>query len=63
MTISGNRRAADAAADDANWQSLLPVPGHPVYPSQHGCFTAGFTDALAAALHTHHLDVTMPGGS
>ena len=38
------------------------VPGHPEYPSQHGCFTAGFSDALAAALHTKHLDVTMPGG-
>jgi hypothetical protein len=47
---------------DPTWQSLLPVPGHPEYPSQHGCFTAGFTDALAAALHTKHLDVTMPGG-
>jgi hypothetical protein len=51
----------DTTADPA-WQSLLGVPGHPEYPSQHGCFTAGFTDALAAALHTKHLDVTMPGG-
>jgi hypothetical protein len=51
----------DTTADPA-WQALLPVPGHPEYPSQHGCFTAGFTDALAAALHTNHLDVTMPGG-
>ena len=47
---------------DPTWQALLPVPGHPEYPSQHGCFTAGFSDALAAALHTRHLDVTMPGG-
>jgi hypothetical protein len=47
---------------DPTWQALLPVPGHPEYPSQHGCFTAGFSDALAAALHTKHLDVTMPGG-
>ena len=47
---------------DPSWQSLLPVPGHPEYPSQHGCFTAGFSDALAAVLHTRHLDVTMPGG-
>ena len=38
------------------------VPGHPEYPSQHGCFTAAFSDTLAAALHTKHLDVTMPGG-
>ena len=38
------------------------VPGHPEYPSQHGCFTAAFSDALASVLHTNHLDVTMPGG-
>lgn len=47
---------------DPSWQALLGVPGHPEYPSQHGCFTAGFSDALAAALRTKHLDVTMPGG-
>ena len=47
---------------DPTWQALLGVPGHPEYPSQHGCFTAAFSDALAAALHTKHLDVTMPGG-
>jgi hypothetical protein len=47
---------------DPTWQPLLPVPGHPEYPSQHGCFTAAFSDTLAAALHTNHLDVTMPGG-
>jgi hypothetical protein len=47
---------------DPTWQALLGVPGHPEYPSQHGCFTAGFSDALAAALHTNHVDVTMGGG-
>ncbi len=51
----------DTTADPA-WQALLTVPGHPEYPSQHGCFTAAFSDALAAALHTKHIDVTMPGG-
>jgi hypothetical protein len=51
-----------ATTADPAWQALLPVPGHPEYPSQHGCFTAAFSDALAAALHTNHLDVTMPGG-
>ncbi len=35
---------------DPTWQSLLPVPGHPEYPSQHGCFTAAFSDTLAAVL-------------
>ncbi len=47
---------------DPTWQALLVVPGHPEYPSQHGCFTAAFSDTLAAALHTKHIDVTMPGG-
>jgi hypothetical protein len=47
---------------DPTWQALLGVPGHPEYPSQHGCFTAAFSDALAAALHTKHVDVTLGGG-
>jgi hypothetical protein len=47
---------------DPTWSPLLSTPGHPEYPSQHGCFTAAFTDSLAAALGTRHLDVTMPGG-
>ncbi len=47
---------------DPTWQALLGVPGHPEYPSQHGCFTSAFSDALAAALHTDHVDVTMGGG-
>jgi hypothetical protein len=47
---------------DPTWQPLLGLPGHPEYPSQHGCFTAAFTDTLAAALHTQHIDVVMPGG-
>jgi hypothetical protein len=47
---------------DPTWQSLLGVPGHPEYPSQHGCFTAAFSDALASALHTKNIDVTMGGG-
>jgi len=51
-----------ATTADPNWQPLLPVPGHPEYPSQHGCFTAAFSDTLAAALNSQHLDVTVPGG-
>jgi len=57
--IDGN---PDTTADP-NWSPLLTTPAHPEYPSQHGCFTAGFTRALAAALGTNHLDVTMPGGA
>jgi hypothetical protein len=48
---------------DPNWSPLLATPAHPEYPSQHGCFTAAFTDTLAAALGTKHLDVTIPGGA
>ncbi len=47
---------------DPTWQALLGVPGHPEYPSQHGCFTAAFSDALAEALHTRNIDVMVPGG-
>ena len=45
----------DTTADPA-WAPLLATPNHPEYPSQHGCFTSAFTDSLAAALHTRHLD-------
>jgi hypothetical protein len=51
----------DTTADPL-WQPLGSIPGHPEYPSQHGCFTSAFTDALAAALDTNHIDVTMGGG-
>jgi len=47
---------------DPSWQPLGALPGHPEYPSQHGCFTAAFVDTLAAVLHTQHIDVVMPGG-
>ena len=40
---------------------LLPTPTHPEYPSAHGCLTGAWTNALAAAVHSDHLDVTIPG--
>jgi hypothetical protein len=48
---------------DPGWQPLVATPNHPEYPSAHGCVTSAFTDALAAALHTNHLDVTIPGAT
>jgi hypothetical protein len=48
---------------DPTWQPLLPSPTHPEYPSAHGCVTGAFTDALAAALGTTRLDVTVPGAT
>ncbi|HEX4678447.1 MAG TPA: vanadium-dependent haloperoxidase [Gaiellaceae bacterium] len=59
---SADQDGNPATTADPAWQALLGVPGHPEYPSQHGCFTAAFSDALAAALDTKHVDVTMPGG-
>ena len=48
---------------DPTWQPLVATPTHPEYPSAHGCLTSAFTDALAAALHTKHLDLTIPGAT
>ena len=48
---------------DPTWQPLLGLPGHPEYPSQHGCFTSAFTDALAEGIGSDHLDIDMPGGA
>jgi hypothetical protein len=48
---------------DPTWQPLVATPNHPEYPSAHGCVTAAFTDALAAALHTDRLDITIPGAA
>jgi hypothetical protein len=57
--LDGN---SDTSAD-SSWQPLLPTPNHPEYPSAHGCVTSAFTDSLAAALGTHHLDITIPGAT
>ena len=48
---------------DPSWQPLLPTPTHPEYPSAHGCLTSALTDALAAAVHTNQLNVTIPGAT
>jgi len=53
----------DATTADPAWAPLLATPNHPEYPSQHGCFTSAFTDAIAAALDTRHIDVTIPGAT
>jgi len=48
---------------DPGWAPLVATPTHPEYPAAHGCLTSAFTDALAAALHTNHLNVTIPGAT
>jgi len=48
---------------DPGWTPLLATPTHPEYPSAHGCLSSALTDSLAAALHTQHLDITVPGAT
>jgi hypothetical protein len=52
-----------ATTADPTWQPLLATPTHPEYPSAHGCLSSALTDSLAAALHTQHLDITIPGAT
>jgi hypothetical protein len=53
----------DATTADPGWTPLLATPTHPEYPSAHGCLTSALTDSVAAALHTQHLNITIPGAT
>jgi hypothetical protein len=53
----------DATTADPGWTPLLATPTHPEYPSAHGCLTSALTDALAAALGSNHLNITVPGAT
>ena len=53
----------DATTADPGWTPLLATPTHPEYPAAHGCLSSAFSDALAAALHTKNLDITVPGAT
>ncbi len=56
--IDGN-----AATDpDPTWASLLNTPGHPEYPSAHGCITAAVVEVFSALLGTNKVGVTIWGG-
>ena len=48
---------------DPGWAPLLSTPTHPEYPAAHGCLTSAFTDAVAAALHSQHFNLTIPGAT
>ena len=51
----------DKTTADASWVPLLATPTHPEYPSAHGCLTSALTDAIAAAVDSKHLNLTVPG--
>jgi hypothetical protein len=60
---NANLDGNDETTADPTWTPLVTTPNHPEYPSAHGCLSSAFTDALAAAIHTNHLDVTFPGAT
>jgi hypothetical protein len=60
---NANLDGNNATTADPSWTPLLATPTHPEYPSAHGCLTSALTDALAAALGTNHLNITVPGAT
>jgi hypothetical protein len=60
---NANLDGNDETTADPTWTPLVTTPNHPEYPSAHGCLSSAFTDALAAAIHTNHIDVTIPGAT
>ncbi len=47
-------------AGDPTFVPLLPTPGHPEYPSAHGCETAAQAEVFAALLGTQHINIDIP---
>jgi hypothetical protein len=52
--IDGN----DATPQDSSWRPQIVTPGHPEWPSAHGCGTAAYAHAIAEFFGTKRL----PGG-
>jgi hypothetical protein len=44
---------------DPTWTPLLGTPGHPEYPSAHGCFTAALAETLATFFGTKKVSITL----
>jgi hypothetical protein len=53
--IDGN---PDTVADPT-WIPLATTPGHPEYPSAHGCVTGAFADALQAYFGTPRIQISV----
>lgn len=53
----------DTTTADPSWTPLLSTPTHPEYPAAHGCLSSAFSDTLAAALNSDHLEITIPGSA
>ncbi len=57
--IDGN----PATAADPTWTPLLTTPNHPEYPAAHGCGSSAEAEAIAGALGTHRIDLTLRGSA
>ena len=44
---------------EPDWTPLLITPGHPEYPSAHGCFTASVAETLAEFFGTKKVGITL----
>jgi hypothetical protein len=53
--IDGN----DATQPDPNWSPQVVTPGHPEYPSAHGCLTGAYAHAIADFFGTKHLSIRL----
>jgi hypothetical protein len=61
-------RAADSEGNDATqldpaWLPQITTPGHPEYPSAHGCVTGAYADTIARFFGTKHLSITLTGAT
>lgn len=57
--------SAISAGGDTSWSPIPPIatPNHPEYPSQHGCVTTALADAIANAVGTTDINVTIYGAT
>jgi PAP2 superfamily len=44
---------------DPNWVPLIVTPGHPEYPSNHGCVTEAIMDAFTAFFETDEIPLSV----
>jgi len=49
----------DATQPDPDWLPQVVTPGHPEYPSAHGCVTGAYANAIAAFFGTKRLHVRL----
>jgi hypothetical protein len=47
---------------DPTYAPLLPTPGHPEYPSAHGCLTSAQAEVFTSFLNTQKINIDIPSG-